>query len=280
MCRPPLIVGVYFLMNFTKQELETEQWVDIKGFEGLYQVSSLGRIKSFYNTGKAKNGILKPNSDKDGYSFSILRKDKKPFIKKNHRMVAKAFIKNPENKRTVNHIDGVKDNNRVSNLEWNTHKENNTHAIENGLKSNHAMPKGKDNPISKEICIYNLYGEFIHSCFSSRSAAEYLNLEIDHSSSIRSCCRGVFNKYLSYMFRYAKDVNGKNNIEPHEWCIAMYDLNGKFICRFVSPQEANKHTNIIRTSIGNNLSKRTSSAGGYIWKRLIDLWKNKEEIPK
>ena len=103
-----------------------EIWKDIKDYEGLYQVSNFGRIKST----KMKFGkqyietIMQPSMTVWGYCRVCLIKDKKGKNKYVHRLVAETFIPNPENKPQVNHIDSNKLNNNVSNLEWVTAKEN------------------------------------------------------------------------------------------------------------------------------------------------------------
>lgn len=112
-----------------------EIWKDIEGFEGLYQVSNLGRVRSFHNWRGTKNRILKQNTDRGGYLWVRLSKNKKSYFKLIHRLVANTFIPNPENKKTVNHKNGDKLDNRTKNLEWLTQSENNFHAYENGLQS-------------------------------------------------------------------------------------------------------------------------------------------------
>ena len=110
-----------------------EEFKDIKGYEGIYQVSNLGRVKSFW-FGKEK--ILAGGISNDGYPMIGLCKNKKQKTFKIHRLVAIAFIDNIENKKTVNHINGIKQDNSVINLEWNNHKENMRHAWDNGLFNN------------------------------------------------------------------------------------------------------------------------------------------------
>ena len=109
---------------------DKEIWKDIEGYEGLYQISNLGRIKSSYN-GKEK--ILKP-FDNHGYFRIQLYKNgvrKKETI---HRLVAKAFIPNPENKPYIDHINTIRTDNRVENLRWVTHEENNNNPLTNAKR--------------------------------------------------------------------------------------------------------------------------------------------------
>lgn len=111
---------------------EEETWKDIPGYEGVYMASNLGRIRRMYDVGFK---ILKISFNRKGYCRVSLTKDGKSKGYFSHRLVAYAFIPNPENKPQVNHINGIKDDNRVENLEWNTNIENLRHALINGLSS-------------------------------------------------------------------------------------------------------------------------------------------------
>ena len=123
-----------------------EIWKDIAGYEGLYQISSKGRVKSLERYVKNHSGtyyfkpeIIKKVSEKNdrkkrqGYLTVSLYKNNMSACKYVHRLVAEAFIENPKHKDTVNHINGNKHDNSVENLEWNTYQENNIHAIATGL---------------------------------------------------------------------------------------------------------------------------------------------------
>ena len=123
---------------------DIEIWKDIKGYEGMYQVSNLGNIKSLerYKRNHSKlqkieEKLLKLHINKtNGYVYVVLTKDT---IEKNirvHKLVAQAFIENSNNKPQINHIDGNKQNNRVDNLEWCTQSENELHAYRTGLANN------------------------------------------------------------------------------------------------------------------------------------------------
>jgi hypothetical protein len=120
---------------------ENEIWKDIEGYEGLYQVSTLGRLKRLEYIVICKNGrnrklpthILNPPILKNGYIIACLRKEGKGKYLLLHRLVASAFLPNPNNLAQVNHKDGNKKNNNVENLEWVTPQNNIIHAFNNNL---------------------------------------------------------------------------------------------------------------------------------------------------
>lgn len=129
---------------------KTEQWKDVVGYEGLYKVSDLGRIKSFY---KKIAVILKSKKDKYGYLTLSLckKKQKKSFTI--HRLAAIAFIPNTEKKPQVNHKKGVKTHNNIKNLEWCNQSENQIHAVENNLQP---IGEKHSNSILKNIDVLNI----------------------------------------------------------------------------------------------------------------------------
>lgn len=114
-----------------------EIWKDIRGYEGLYQVSNLGRVKSVArrvcnhpsgSTRQMQEHFITPTDNGNGYKIVGLRSDHKRQNKYVHRLVAEHFLENPQGKNYVNHIDFDKSNNRASNLEWCSQKENVQHS--------------------------------------------------------------------------------------------------------------------------------------------------------
>ena len=118
------------------ENLPNEIWKNVEEYEGIYQVSNKGRVKNMGSLGNfgiaVKERLLRPGDNGHGYLWVNLCKDKVHKSKYVHRLVAEAFIPNPENKPCVNHIDRNKSNNSVDNLEWCTYKENNIHSIKTG----------------------------------------------------------------------------------------------------------------------------------------------------
>lgn len=127
-------------MEATKNQ-EIEQWAYIPGYKQRYAISTLGRVKCLYwknnaygGTMNARELIMKPQPDPKGYLRIQLSLDKQKTTHKIHRLVAQAFIPNPNNLPQVNHKDGIKHNNIVSNLEWCDNAYNQKHAWANHLR--------------------------------------------------------------------------------------------------------------------------------------------------
>ena len=158
-----------------------EQFKPIKDFEGLYEAGNLGNIKNI-----KFNRILKPSTDSYGYNILTLYKNNKAVTKKVHRLIAIAFIANIKNKPQVNHINGIKNDNRIENLEWATSKENINHALKNGLM------KERIKSTSKQTL--DLYTGIIFE--SLKKACESLNL--NYSTQATYICKKINNR-LQYI---------------------------------------------------------------------------------
>lgn len=180
-----------------------EVWLPVKGYEGLYEVSNYGRVKSldrYASNGKSiilyKGKILSNLIGSDQYYHVHLYKDgkRKPFLV--HRLVADAFLSNDNNKREVNHIDENKLNNCVWNLEWVTSSENANY----GTRNKRALETKKQNGLFKKVQMLSLDGLFIMEFDSITDAAAYVN---GKKSNIWFCCNNKAKKAYNYKWRYA-----------------------------------------------------------------------------
>lgn len=165
-----------------------EIWKDVKDYEELYQVSNLGRVKSFYT-----NRILKGCKTSNGYLKVDLCKNGIVSTKTIHRLVAQAFISNSENKSQVNHIDENKTNNVISNLEWSTAKENINHGTHNERVSK-----------SKSIAIIatNIKTGESTDFNSGKECARQLDID---NSNINHVLQGRRNHTGGYTFKYKEE---------------------------------------------------------------------------
>lgn len=172
-----------------------EIWKDIKGYEELYQVSNLGRIKSLkriiYDVKKSytkKEKIRKLLISKESYIRISLCKNGKQKKYCVHRLVAETFILNSNNKTQVNHKDCNKHNNNAKNLEWCTPKENVTHAINNGLCDlrDEKMRRYNIEVRPKKVIQYDLKGNVLNVWNSMTQASNALKIK---TSTISSCCK-------------------------------------------------------------------------------------------
>lgn len=178
-----------------------ENWKDIKGFEGLYQVSDLGNIKSLGNGSSTDSRtkqvrILKLQLKKTGYLQVKLCKEGRSFYKRPHRLVSEAFIYNPENKKEVNHINGIKNDNRVENLEWCTSSENQIHSFKNGLQK---IYKGKDHIQSRPIIQLSIEGKLVKEWESIKQVKRELGF---NTCGIIKCCKKQPKYKTAYGFKW------------------------------------------------------------------------------
>lgn len=168
-----------------------EIWKDIAGYEGLYQVSNWGRVKSLWFS---KEKILKGGRNNKGYLSVLLCKDGK--IKRHliHRLVAEAFIPNPLNLSEVNHKSEDKLDNRVENLEWCDHKYNNNYGTRNDRISE---------KLSKTVLQFSKTGEFIKEWESMIEIQRQLGYS---QGNISNCCTGRCKSVYGYIWKYKKEV--------------------------------------------------------------------------
>ena len=113
--------------------MNNERWKEIPGYEGLYEVSTCGQVRSIRDNKNTYNGKILSPRIKSGYHVFTISKNSKPRTFKAARIVATTFLPNPENKATVNHKNGIKNDDRLENLEWASVSENTQHAYDMGL---------------------------------------------------------------------------------------------------------------------------------------------------
>lgn len=201
------------------EDLPNEEWRDVKDFEGLYQVSNYGRVKSLsrvldYHRIVTKTRILRPGKNSAYYYVVILCKNSKKYTKRVHRLVADVFIPNPEQKPEVNHIKYVtKDScdNTVANLEWVTSKENSQHCKLLNRNSKPPVHYGGDNNASKKVYQYDTSGNLLKTWQCVREVCEYVNMNY-HKFRKYVMSNNLINDYI---FKYAEtggdDYAGDNN---------------------------------------------------------------------
>ena len=166
--------------------MKKEFWKPVLGYEGHYQVSNFGRVKSI-RFGKER--ILKPFTNKDGYLLVTLSKNGTHKKFQVHRLVALHFLPNPDNLPEVNHKDENKLNNNAENLEWCNRKFN----INYGTRNKRI---GKSN--SKKVLQYTLDGEFVREW---ESTAECERNGYNHGA-VSDCCRGKRKTHKDFIWRY------------------------------------------------------------------------------
>lgn len=206
--------------------INEEIWKPVVGFEGAYEVSNTGKVRSLDRYVNAKNNsktfisgiIRKPQKNHKGYLSVVLSKHCTSYTKLIHRLVAEAFIPNPKNLPQVNHIDTDKTNNNVSNLEWVTGLENIRHAFANGcFKYTQKHLEASKNNIKKAIAshkikVVQLIGNRLINIFDSITEA---SADIEQSGNhISSCCKHKRKTCGGYNWKYYDDFI-KEEIKIH-----------------------------------------------------------------
>ena len=194
---------------------EIEIWKSVVGYEGYYEISNLGNVLSLERVieyeYKTKSGTiikrsvkkskkLKTHICEGGYYSTDFQVNGIKETVTIHRLIAEAFIPNPENKPTVNHKDGIKTNIAISNLEWATYGENNQHAVDNNLRQSPWTGKfGIDNPKSKPIIQYDKLNNKINEFVNAREAKRITGINYKH---ISECCLGKRKTTGGYIWKY------------------------------------------------------------------------------
>lgn len=191
-----------------------EIWKAVVGYEGYYEISNLGNVRSHERiitcqvrtrsgkviirneNKKAKN--LKVCVGSHGYYTANFQVNKIHVAVNIHRLIAEAFIPNPEGKLTVNHKDGVKTNIAISNLEWATHSENTNHAFKTGLQKPTCI-SGADNSKSKPVIQTNEAGNVLNRFVNAREAERKTNIT---NTNICCCCLGKRKSAGGYVWKY------------------------------------------------------------------------------
>lgn len=171
-----------------------EIWKPINGYNGDYEVSNMGRVKSI-----KRNKMLKPMKKRSGYYAVGLYKDAIRKYVSLHRVVAFAFLGDPpEGKDQINHKDGDKSNNCVNNLEWCNQSENLAHSFRIGLRDHNMERLIETN--RRPVKQYDMKNNLIQEWDSMSEAARTLNLDV---SNICNCCKGLIKSTGGYIWRKA-----------------------------------------------------------------------------
>lgn len=228
--------------------MKKEVWKPVVGYEGLYEVSDQGRVRSLPR--KHCNGcILKPEKDKKGYLRIGLSKNSIQETKKVHRLVAEAFIPNPDNLPQINHKSEIKDQNNVENLEWVDNKTN--------ARWSHSVA----------VKQYSLTGEYVAFYSTVTDAANAVNT---NTSSITNCCIKKSTCCKGYIWRYAddkEDLEIPSKIYPNKpKQVEQYTLDGEYVNSFTSMLKALKQFNIFSCTHLAECCRTGKPYHGYIWK--------------
>lgn len=253
-----------------------EIYRNVNGYEGIYQVSNLGNVRSvdrILPDGRFQKGItLKQGLHKKGYNIVYLSKFNKQKTITVHRLVANAFIENTYNKPCIDHINGVITDNNYTNLRWCTNKENVNFELskKNRAKSSR---RGKDSPLSIKVQKISLEGDIVgmYDSVSEASRASAVS-----SSKICAVCNGIRKTAGGYKWEYISEPKVKV-VRPYksrarkEKRIVRYDINGNFLDIFDSVHDASIKTGLDRTCISRNLNRFKSNVDGYVFKYKDDI---------
>ena len=191
---------------FDLTPLLNEEFKDIQDYEGLYQISNYGRVKSLYKIDKNNHStplkilrLYKHGTGDNQYLVVNLSNGGKEKVKYVHRLVAQTFISNPQDKPQVNHEDGCKFNNCVYNLQWCTNGENQRHALRNGLKK---PATGLNCGNTRKVVQYTKNNEVVKVWDYITLASKKLNIKL---SNIINCCQNKIPSAGGYKWKYYEE---------------------------------------------------------------------------
>ena len=256
--------------------MKAEEIKWIEGYEGMYIITSYGRVYSVVRRDKycriSGGGEIKQALTATGYHFVSLYKKGKGVQEYVHQLVARAFIPNPENKNCVDHIDNNKSNNNVDNLRWVTHKENMNNTITKMRMINESAKYisqvGSDNPFSRKIEVRTVDGTFVGVYESAGEAARAL--KIANSNSIGRVARGERPQSHGYVFKYLSEAKMKIDKRPdHSYArkpIIKLDLNDNVVAEYDCIRDAAKELGVHSSNIGKAARGEFKTCGGYKWR--------------
>ena len=253
------------------QERNFMNWLAVKGYEGLYEVSDTGQVRSVTRECLHKNGNVIPKVGKvlaqcpnknTRYMMCSLWRNNKAKYYYVHRLVAGAFIPNPDSLPEVNHMDGDRQNNHLSNLEWVTRKGNIRHAIDTGLL--------KFQNRYTEDTFVSMLQEVIQGT-SYQSLTQKYDYKVPFlSTKLRKVAKKYGLEQELNQALLAQKVRRNKQAAPKQkrLRVAQYTLDGEHIATYDSLSEASRAIDIGSGAISNAVSGRTKTCGGFIWKSV------------
>lgn len=242
-----------------------------------YMVTCDGEVYKFNYKNRGKIGKIKQRLNQDGY-YNVSIKDKSIGV---HRVVANTFISNSQNKSEVDHINGIRTDNRVENLRWTTHKENCNNPITRARQSKrmteHNPFRGKTHPqwfidkqrehliemnlTGKKVYQYTMKGEYVAEYKSAREAQRQTGIDC---SSISHCCRGDMKYTHGYVWSYTP-IEFTEVAKANTKKICQLSLDGTLIKIWDSAAEAERCLGLFHANIANCCNGKTKTCGGFRW---------------